>query len=185
MLRNNSQAHPYAKAIFATATTKQTIPAWTALLQRASVIANDPQVQLLFNNPQVTSEQLADFFIELCGEAIAVLKEQGGDFIKLLAEYRRLSLIADIANAFEYLVAEHENILYAQITSANPLNEKNQQDLVQALKKRFGRGIRLTCNTDKNLIGGLVIRVGDLVIDSSIRDKLIRLKESLIAQQDF
>ncbi len=192
MLMNTSQAHPYAVAAFETAKASDTILEWSALLERAAVIAGDPQVHMLFNNPRVTRSQLADFFTELCFDSLnfgaldvdlGALNVKGKDFIQLLAEYRRLNLIGDIAFSFEQLVAEHKNILKAQVVSAYPLDENCQKDLVLALEKRFGQDIHLTYSTDKNLIGGLIIRVGDFVIDGSIHDKLIRLKESLLTAQ--
>lgn len=185
MLIDSSQAHPYAKAVFAVAKTKQTIEKWRVLLQGLAVIANDPQVQLLFNNPKINKEQLAEFFIDICfyaaaNNALNGLEVEGRDFIKLLAESRRLDIAPNIALAFEHLVAEHQNILPAQIISANSLDASYQQKLTQALAKRFGRSVHLTYSVDRNLMGGLVVRLGDLVIDGSVRDKLIRLKENLI-----
>ena len=183
MTMSNSQSHPYTKAIFEIAVVDETISEWSDLLGCLAMIANDSQVQVLFNNPNVGREQLAEFFIGILFDLINsdAFKTKVESFIRLLAEYHRLNLIPNIAFEFKQLVAEHENILNAQVTSAYPLNEKSESDLMAVLKKRFGRDVNLTYNTDKNLIGGVVIRVGDLVIDSSIRDKLIRLKESLIA----
>ena len=182
MAMSNSQSHPYAKAIFEIALVDKTISEWSALLRSAATVADDAQVQVLFNNPNVSKEQLADFFIDICSELLGSdsMDIKAKSFIKLLAEYGRMHSMPSIAFAFEQLVAEHENILNVQVTSAYPLNEKSETDLMVALRKRFGRDVNLTYSIDKNLMGGIVIRVGDLVIDNSIRDKLIRLKESLI-----
>jgi len=187
MVMSNSQSHPYAKAIFEIAAADKTISEWSALLRSLAMVAGDQQVQMLFNNPGVSGQQLADFFIDILFDSLSfdsldsdLIKTKVKNFIKLLAAYRRMNLIPSIVFAFEQLVAEYENILNAQVTSAYPLDKKSESDLIVALKKHFGRDVNLTYNTDKNLIGGVVIRVGDLVIDSSIRDKLIRLKESLI-----
>lgn len=176
--------NPYAKAIFEIALADDTISEWSALLRSVAMVSSDPQVHILFGNPSISKEQLADFFIDICFKLLSsdAINTKAKSFIKLLSEYRRLDLISGIAFVFEQLVAEHQNVLNAQVTSAYPLNEKSENDLMAALRKRFGRDVNLTYNTDKNLMGGVVIRVGDLVIDSSIRDKLIRLKESLIAQ---
>lgn len=180
MTMSHSQSHPYAKAIFEIALADNTLSEWSALLNAMEMLVSDHSVQMLFNNPNVSRQQLAAFFIDMVSALNpAWVQTKAKLFIQLLAEYRRMNLIPSIAFAFKQLLAEHENVLNAQVTSAYPLNEKSENDLMQALKKRFGRDVNLTYDTDTNLIGGVVIRVGDLVIDGSIRDKLIRLKGHL------
>ena len=180
--------HPYAKAIFETALRDKTFSEWTALLECAVLIAEEEQVRPLFNNPKVSKQQLGQFFIDVCfaglnldSKASDIFNTKAKNLIQLLAQYHRLNLLPDIAAAFKQLLLEHENSLQVSIRSAYLLSEASKQDLIAVLKKRFGYDMNVTYDVDKNLIAGLVVRVDDLVIDNSMRDKLVRLKESLIA----
>lgn len=180
--------HPYAKAIFETALKDKAFSEWSALLECAVLIAEEPQVRTLFNNPKVSKQELGRFFIDVCFAGLNldpkvsdVFTTKVKNLIQLLAEYHRLNLFPRILAAFRGLLLEHENSLQVNISSAYLLSEASKQSLSSVLKKRFGYDMNVTYDVDKNLIAGLVIRVGDLVIDNSIRDKLVRLKESLIA----
>jgi F-type H+-transporting ATPase subunit delta len=165
-------ARPYAKAAFETAQAKKQLAAWSRALTAAAAGAADPAVQTLLGSPKLPKEALAQVFIELAGRELG---DGGANFLRLLAENRRLGLLPEIAQTFEALRAEAERTVEASVVSATPLDDTTREALARALKKRLDREVTLKCETDPRLIGGAVIRAGDLVIDGSVRSKLDRL----------
>jgi F-type H+-transporting ATPase subunit delta len=129
-------------------------------------------VENLFGDPRVSTQQLAELIIGVCGDG---LSELGQNFVRVLSQYRRLDVLPEITALYELQKAEFENSVDVSVTSAVPFDEKQRKQLIASLKKRLGRDIRLHCETDENLIGGAVVRADDLVIDGSLRGKLSRL----------
>ncbi len=124
-------------------------------------------------NPRATGEQLLGLLVH--PEAPDVMR----NFLPVLAENGRLALLPDVAAVFEQLRAESEQVVKANITSANVLSDAELKQLTDALKKRFGREVEVQTSVDASLIGGAVIDTGDVVIDGSLRNKLSRLNASL------
>jgi F-type H+-transporting ATPase subunit delta len=169
-------ARPYAKAVFEQARTRKSFDRWSKALTAAASVVADERVAKLLTSPRVTPDQLVDFIKEVTGGA---LDEQGTNFLRTLAENRRLGLLPEIAAMYEELRAEVENIADVQVTSALPLDEAQKQKLVAALRKRLKREVRLHCDIDASLIGGAIARSGDLVIDGSLRARLERLASAI------
>jgi F-type H+-transporting ATPase subunit delta len=165
-------ARPYAKAAFETAQAKQQLAAWSRMLAAAAAGVGEPAVQILLGSPKLPKQQIAQIFVELVGQELG---DSGANFIKLLAENRRLGLLPVIAQVFAQLRADAERTIEATVVSASPLGDEERAALARALKKRLNREVTLQCETDSRLIGGAVIRAGDLVIDGSVRSKLERL----------
>ena len=99
--------------------------------------------------------------------------------MRVLADNRRLGLLPDIAALFEIQRRVAEGRVQAELTTAFPASEAQQAQIIESLRRRLGREIELTCRTDAALLGGAVIRAGDLVIDGSVRGKLERLGTAL------
>lgn len=169
-------ARPYAQAVFKLAQSQQALDAWSDMLGLAAVVATDPEMQHIVDSPRFTETQLAELFIDVCGDK---LTEEGRNFIKLLAENRRLAALPEIYNLFQSLKSEAEGAIQAQLITARPATDAQKQTILEALKKRFNREVELECKTDESLVGGAVIRAGDLVIDGSVRGKLGRLAMTL------
>jgi F-type H+-transporting ATPase subunit delta len=165
-------ARPYARAVFEIAKDDNALAGWSEFLERGSVAASDKRVQALIGNPAVGREALAELFIELCGDTAG---PHGANFLKLLAQNGRMAWLPEIAAEYEALRAEAENIVDVQVTSAVELDEAQRESFAASLKKRLGRDVRLHCDTDAKLLGGAIIRAGDLVIDGSLFGRLERL----------
>jgi F-type H+-transporting ATPase subunit delta len=101
------------------------------------------------------------------------------NFIRLLTQNKRLAVLPEIADQFELLRAQYENEVDVQVTSAVALSDAQRAKLAAALKTRFKRDVRMTTAIDPALLGGAVIRAGDLVIDGSINGRLQRLASDL------
>jgi F-type H+-transporting ATPase subunit delta len=169
-------ARPYARAAFLFASQHHVLKDWSGMLELLATIATDPEMVRLFDSPQLTETQLADLFIGVGGEH---LNEKCHNFIRILAESRRLNVLPEIAALFEIQRREAEKSIRAELVTAFPANAAQRDMVIAALKQRLGRDIELECTTDSGLLGGAIIRAGDLVIDGSIRGQLERLGTAL------
>jgi F-type H+-transporting ATPase subunit delta len=168
-------ARPYAKAAFELAVEKGNVEAWNEMLFFAGQVASDEQAKALLASIPTAAGQ-ADVLIKVCAEQ---LNEQGQNLIKLMAENARLAAIPAVAQIFAELKAEFDKEIDVKVVSATELAAEQQDKLVAALEKRFARKVKLNCSIDETVVGGLVIKAGDTVIDGSVRGKLDRLAVSL------
>jgi F-type H+-transporting ATPase subunit delta len=186
MADNNTIARPYARAAFELASEVKDLAAWSEALAAAQDVLMDGQADKFLGNPSLNNAQkltfLNDVFTKVAGSAsiLAGGNEHGDNFLKLLLEYGRVAVLPEIAEHFEALKAEIENTVDVTVTSAAPLSAAQQQSVAAALKERLGRDVNLSTEIDENLIGGAVIRAGDVVIDGSLRARLEGLSNALI-----
>ena len=117
-----------------------------------------------------------NFFLKVCD---AQLDSKGQNLIKVMPENQRLLVLPQVLTQFGELKAEYEKEISVDITSAVKLKVAEQKVISAALEKRLARKVKLNCSVDKNVVSGLVIRAGDMVIDGSIRGKLNRLATTL------
>ncbi len=171
-------ARPYARAAFAAAAGAKMLGPWSESLQRAAAGARDVRVQNLLGNPSVSSADLSKLIMDIAGPQ---LDEHGRNFIQTLAENRRLGYLPEISGLFDELKDEAEGVVDVTVTSAAPLDDSQRESLASALQRRLKRQIRLHCDTDPGLIGGAVLKAGDLVIDGSVRARLNRIAYELTA----
>lgn len=169
-------ARPYAQAAFKFASTHSVLGDWSSMLSLMAAVADDTDVRALIDSPRLSESQLAELFIQIGGEHI---NEKFANFIRVLSENRRLSLLPEIAALFEIQRQQAEGAVQAELITAFPASEAQQQRIRDSLSKRLGRDIELTCTTDSSLLGGAIVRAGDLVIDGSVRGKLERLGSAL------
>jgi len=176
MAEKSTVARPYAKAIFELASDGDSMAAWSELLTVAAEVARDRGFKELLGSPLMEDQQLADLVIDVCGERADQL---GRNLIRVLAENDRLAYLPEIDLEFERLRAEAEQIVDVQVTSSIELGEAQQQKIAAAMGERLGKNVRLHCEIDESLLGGAVVRAGDLVIDGSLRGRLERLAGAL------
>ncbi len=174
-------ARPYAKAAFEYARDAKAFDRWSQGLNKAAAIVADPDVAALTKNPQMTTEQLVSFITEFDGPKPDGQTPDGGlvNFVHVLAENHRLLLLPEIAKHYDELVAEVENTVDVEVISAIELNKAQADKLSQALAKRLQRKVRMQNTVDAALLGGAVVRAGDLVIDGSLKGRLERLSTEL------
>jgi F-type H+-transporting ATPase subunit delta len=171
-------ARPYAEAIAKLAAMGNAWTAWSERLAVLAAVAGDAQIQELASNPSVDSARIAAVVLDVCG---AQMGAEGDNLVRLLAENKRLALAPEIAALFETLKAAQEGELNAHITSAYPLSDAQMAGMVAKLEAKFGRRINATQSTDAELIGGVVVQVGDEVMDASVRGGLESLGVTLKA----
>lgn len=165
-------ARPYANAIFKIALGKGALKAWSELLAIFSQCVADPKMQSIIASPSVSDEDAIALFKDIAGDA---MQEDAISFLTLLAENNRLQLLSDIALLFEELREQEEQVMTADVTSARPLTPEQEANISAALKKRTGRDVTLNTQVDESLLGGAIIRAGDLIIDGSALGKLNKL----------
>jgi len=169
-------ARPYARAAFAHAQASKDRAAWSKLLGSAAVAAADPRVARLIGNPHVTGEELVNL---LGGFSDKAGGEGGRNFLKALAENRRLILLPQIAAQFEQLRADIEGVVDVEVIAAREIAAPQRKKLEAALAKRLGREVRMHTRIDETLLGGAIVRAGDLVIDGSLKGRIERLGSAL------
>ncbi|MEQ1663605.1 MAG: F0F1 ATP synthase subunit delta [Thiobacillus sp.] len=169
-------ARPYAEAVFRLAQGENDLTGWSARMTTLAAIASDSQLARLNADPAVASDRVAALVIEVAG---AQLGERGANFVKVLADNGRLSLLPVIAGQFETLKASAEGTLEATITSAQELAQAQVDELVAGLRAKFNRAVNVQVAVDPELIGGAVIAIGDQVIDGSVKGRLQRMSFAL------
>jgi len=171
-------ARPYARAAFAAAQTRAVLSDWSGALHTAAAVVADPRVANLLGSPHVTAKRLADLLIDIGG---GKLGGEWNELVLTLAQNGRLAVLPEIATLFDALKDEAEGVVDVTVTAATALDAKQQQTLSTALAHRLKREVRLHNAVDASLIGGAVIRAGDLVIDGSLRTQLERMAFELSA----
>ncbi|MFW5426951.1 MAG: F0F1 ATP synthase subunit delta [Methylophagaceae bacterium] len=169
-------ARPYAHAVFGIANEKGELKAWSELLAVLSHCVAQPEVQSVISSPAVSDEQVIDLLANVSGK---LMTDDARNFLAVLAQNNRLSLLADIDVIYQELREEAEQMMTADVTSALKLTVKQEKDISAALKKRLGRDITLNTSVDKTLLGGAIIRAGDTIIDGSALGKLNRLANAI------
>ena len=169
-------ARPYAKAAFQYAQDAGAFADWSQGLKAAADIVADPRVAALTKSPQTTQDDLVSIISDVAGDK---LKPGMQNFVRVLAENHRLLLLPEISAHYEELRADVENTVDVEVVSAVALNGAQADKLSQALSTRLKRQVRMQNSVDATLLGGAVVRAGDLVIDGSLKGRLQRLATEL------
>lgn len=177
MTESAGLARPYAIAAFRQAQEESALGEWGRMLDLLATIARDPSVHALIANPRIDRARLVDLFIEVGGEH---LSSTGRNFVRVIGHYGRFALLSEIARLFERERAAHEGRSEVHVTGAFELTEEQRTEIIQVMEKRLGKKVSLVFDLDAGLIGGVVIRAGDLVIDASIKGRLGQLAQSLV-----
>jgi F-type H+-transporting ATPase subunit delta len=171
----------YANAIFELASETGAVNAVEADLQQLKLLLkNSPELTRLVRSPVFSREDQAKGMQAVLAKAGASALTR--NLVLLLAEKRRLFALADIINAFEQLLAGQRGEIAADVTSARPLSAEETTELRRVLKDKLGRDAKLTAHVDPKLLGGLVLKLGSRMIDSSLRSKLDGLRAAMKGQ---
>ncbi|MDH5180518.1 MAG: F0F1 ATP synthase subunit delta, partial [Gammaproteobacteria bacterium] len=108
------------------------------------------------------------------------LDDQGKNFVRVLGENKRLNVVAEIAALYERHRAEAEKVVEAEVVSAFAMSDAQRKQMAEALKKRLGRDVNLVSRVDESILGGAIVRAGDLVIDGSVASKLNKLAHAMM-----
>jgi F-type H+-transporting ATPase subunit delta len=169
-------ARPYAEAAFKVAVEGKALARWSDMLQLATVIARDPLMQSTLSSPKVSAAQKKSLFFAVAGEQF---DEGARSLVSLLLENGRAALLPSVSELFRKLKNDHERVLIAHITSAQPLSEAQRTEIVGSLERQYGKKIEADVSVDPELLGGARVQVGDQVIHASVRDALAQLAAAL------
>jgi len=170
-------ARPYARAAFSKAVDETDgLETWLKMLALLSAAVSHDKVRSALNDPQLSAEDEADLLIRICGDD---LNEKGQNFIRVLAENNRIALIPTITEQFETLKADYQQSMDVSITSAFEVTDDDREKLEASLKRLLQRDIRVESQVDEKLLGGVIIKAEDTVIDNSMRGRLEKLAQVL------
>lgn len=176
MEASSKLARPYAIAAFNQAQQEGDLGAWSQMLATLTTIVSDPTAKGLLANPKVDNKQLAGLVIAVAGEQLSTT---GQNFVRVLAQYGRLGLMSEIQRQYEEARAQHEKRTVVQVTAAFALSDQERSLIGGAMARRMGTEVDLNVEVDASLIGGCIIRAGDLVIDGSLRGRVAKLAQAL------
>ena len=165
-------ARPYAHAIFAVAKEQGALEQWRQLLTVFAACTADASLKSLIANPKVANERVTALIADIAGDLI---NDDARNTLALLAANKRLHILGDIATIYQSLLAEQEQVLTAEVMTAQKLTSEQLAAISAALKARLGSDIILHEQLEESLLGGAIIRAGDMVIDGSVLGKLKRL----------
>ena len=169
-------ARPYAQAAFEEAQKLADLKGWSEMLLSLAEAVTYPEVRAVVTSPRVLKQQIYKLMDGFLGSQA---KAQQRNFVRVLVENQRLLILPEITAYFEALRAEAEKTVNVVVESAFELSAAQQQKIISALKARMEQEIKLVCNINKELLGGVVIRAGDKVIDGSARTRLTEMANAL------
>lgn len=170
-------ARPYAKAVFELAQEGGHFNDWSGRLEFWAALVDHPEMSQRLYAPGLTHQDRATMIETVVGDE---MEDHGRNFIRLLSENNRLELLPDIASIYEELRAEAEGEIEATVTSAFELTSEQSDKIIAALSKRLERTVRIVNVVDKDLIGGAIIRAGDLVIDGSLKGRVENMGRAVV-----
>ncbi|WP_252177790.1 F0F1 ATP synthase subunit delta [Endozoicomonas sp. 4G] len=171
-------ARPYAKAAFKIAKEHNQLREWSQMLALCASVAGCEAVDRLLKDPSTTGDMKADAFIKLCEGSLTVEVE---NYIRILTSKKRIFLLPQIDAIFEQMKAQDQSYQDVVVTSAFPLSGEQQEQIEKKVEKRLGRSVRMHTQVDSYLIGGVIVKAGDLVIDGSVRSRLTKLADAMIS----
>jgi F-type H+-transporting ATPase subunit delta len=178
MARRTTASRRYAEAAFELALRDDAVDTWEADLATAAQLVGDERVARIVDDPSRPFAERREVLDDLLNRRI---KPAARRLVALLAERGRLDLLPEIALEYDELLKRHRGIVTAIVTSAVPLTADEGRALEDRLRAMTGATIELEPRIDAGLIGGLTVRIGDRLLDGSVRGRLERLREQLIA----
>jgi F-type H+-transporting ATPase subunit delta len=178
MAEPSTIARPYAEAVFKLADEGGKLGDWSAALAMLAQVAENDRIQATMDDPKQSAAQVAGLFLSVFAGKLSGDVE---NFVRVMAENRRLGLLGEVRRQFEALKNAREGVVEVDLQSAFELSEAQLSTLVSSLEKRTGRKVRAQVHIDKTLIGGVRIVIGDKVIDGSVRGQLGTLESALKA----
>lgn len=170
-------ARPYARAAFGSAMGEEGgLAKWSRMLGLLAAVVSHERVREALDNPALSANDEAGIVIDILDDE---LTEGCRNFVHVLAEYGRVSLLPEIWAQYELQKAHHEKTMDVEVVSAFDITEEEKQRLIDSLKRKLQREINLEAKIEKRLLGGVIIRAEDTVIDNSVRGKLDKLSRAL------
>lgn len=169
-------ARPYAEALFKASLEGNSLGAVAEGLAFVAAVERDAQMRAALSNPRVTAQQKKDLLSAVGGSHMS---EPLANLLSILVDNHREVLLGSIHEQFEQLKHDHEKVVRARITSAQPLTDAQRAEIVGSLERRYGKKVEAELDVDPELLGGARVQVGDQVINASVRDALAQMATAL------
>jgi F-type H+-transporting ATPase subunit delta len=175
-------ARPYAAAAFDIANNTETLSEWSVFLKKSSELLDQEDIKTIIKTPGLNKSTISEVFFELCTAETDSdeSKQLFSNFLNVLSENKRLNTLKMVSNQFEQKKQQAEQTSEVFLTSAAKLPEDDVEQIKQALSKKLGKNIKLNSSVDETLIGGAVVKIGDHMIDGSVRSQLKKMTRFLI-----
>jgi F-type H+-transporting ATPase subunit delta len=174
-VRPSTTARRYAEAAFDVARSTGQTDQWLSDLQRAQQTYGRDIVHGYFADPNVAREEK----VETLPRIFPGISEQVLNLLRVLTTKQRMQLLPSIVTEFEHQVRAARGVLEADVTVARPVTQEEQQDILGRLRALTGKEVQIHVAVDPNILGGVVVRIGDHVIDASVSGRLDRLRQEL------
>lgn len=174
-MRPSTTARRYAEAAFDVAQADGRIDEWLGQLRDAEETYGRPIVRSYFEDPNIAREDK----IETLPELFSGLSDHVLNLLRVLTSKHRMHLLPSVAAEFEHLVRAARGVLEAEVTVARPVTDSEQQDILQRLQAFTGKSVQIQTAVDPSILGGVIVRIGDQVIDASVTGRLDRLRQEL------
>ncbi|MDD2761312.1 MAG: F0F1 ATP synthase subunit delta [Methylomonas sp.] len=169
-------ARPYAEAAFKRAKETGNAGVWADALQFLSAVVRDSDMAAIVNNPKVGGDRLLQLLLDICQDRIG---DEVKNLLKLLVQNGKLKLLPNISTLYEEYKANDEGYVNVELYSAYALTKAEQHKYVAMLEKQLNKKVNATVSIDKSLIGGILAKAGDKVIDGSVSGQLHQLAKRL------
>ncbi|HEY4869937.1 MAG TPA: F0F1 ATP synthase subunit delta [Candidatus Dormibacteraeota bacterium] len=171
----SSLARRYAEAYFELARDAKDIPGWRAELSAVVDALSSERVAPALSNPKLSLAERTRLGLKLLDGA----SDSARNLARLLIERHRLGLLPGILSHYDVLADREAGVVRAEVTAAIPVDKRLEKEISEALAKKIGKSVETTVLSDPSIVGGLVIRIGDRVIDDSVRTHLQQLQAAL------
>jgi F-type H+-transporting ATPase subunit delta len=169
-------AQVYARSLFEVAKEHEEVDEiHDQLGEFADALDESRELQVFFFSPYFSSEEKK----EGIGKVVEGANERFFNFLELIAERHRVPAIFRIRREYDALWRAENKLLEVRVTSAKPLDEETVKSIGRRIEEQTGQRIELDANVDPDVIGGLVLRVGNMVMDASVRGRLERLRKEV------
>ena len=171
-----SSGKRYAQAAFELALEKNELESWRAGLKKMAELSGNEELMALMRSPRVPFDAKEDLLHKQLGKINPLVS----NLALLLVNKDIFGLSGDISQQYNDLLDAHQGVERAKVTAAVPLTDEDKETISSRLGKVIDRKVAIDAQVDASLIGGLIARVGDMLIDGSIRQRLESLKKSLV-----
>ncbi len=169
MIEKRTIARPYAQAAFEQALEENDLQGWSEALSALATIASDERMKSLINDPRVSTDQLKKLALDIAGGSLSKTQK---NFACILIDSDRFSLSPEISQLFEEKKSEAEKHANVQVITAYEIDENIKEKITKAMERKLGRSVDVTIEQDPGLIGGAIVKAGDMVVDLSVRGRL-------------
>jgi F-type H+-transporting ATPase subunit delta len=176
MAKSRASVKRHAQAVFQLAQERSELEKWQSDLALMKIRLGDPLILAFLQNPKTPSEEE----VKLLNQLLPELSPLSMNFCQLLVAKNRLSLLEDIATEYQHLVDEYQGRVRIRVITAVPLDEAEEQRIQAKLTEALGKEVVLTTEINPKIIGGIIFRIEDKLIDGSVRTRLEMLRRDLI-----